>query len=96
MLRKGLAAGAQPASRLQAALADLDAGLHPATARSGGGGGAGNGGGATTHSGLSAATAFLPTLAAGAPVQRRLPLLTPTAELGAERAVSAPVRSDTA
>jgi len=56
-------------------------GGHP---RSGGG----DGGGATAHSGLSSATAFLQTPAAGAQAQRRLPPLTPTAELGAERGAS--------
>jgi hypothetical protein len=50
--------------------------------------GGGDGGGATAHSGLSSATAFLQTPAAGAQAQRRLPPLTPTAELGAERGAS--------
>lgn len=81
MVRKGLAAGAQPTGMLDAMLADLDAGrqpVAPAALPTGGGGG-------TSHSGFSATTAFLPTPAAGAHAQRRLPPLTPTVELAAER-----------
>ncbi|KAK9842292.1 hypothetical protein WJX81_004955 [Elliptochloris bilobata] len=94
--RKGLAAGAHPAALLEALLADLDAGRQPAAiahgpgSSSGGGAGGGGGGGATTHLGFSAATAFLPTPAAGAPTQRRLPPLTPTVELATERSATVP------
>lgn len=59
---------------------------------SGGGANGSGGGGATAYSGFSGSTTFLPTPAAGAPAQRRLPPLTPTAELGAERRGASMVR----
>lgn len=80
VVRKGLAAGAQPTGMLDAMLADLDAGRQPVAPAAPPAGGQG-----TSHSGFSAATAFLPTPAAGAHAQRRLMSLMPTVELAAER-----------